>query len=82
MLHAGRKKLKRRAAREDSNSESNGGTDPGNQLVQYHGGASMDASDFINGLMALDDSGDSAELRHNQTNLVEVHFKVPCLLGC
>lgn len=74
---AGRKKLKRRAARDDS-SESNGGTDPGNQLVQYQGGIAggtgqLDIPDFFNGLMALDDSGDSAELRQNQPNsLMEV----------
>jgi hypothetical protein len=75
--HVGRKKLKRRAARDDS-SESNGGTDPGNQLVQYQGGSAggngpLDIPDFFNGLMALDDSGDSAGLRRDQpSSLVEV----------
>lgn len=80
--HAGRKKLKRRAARDDS-SESNGGTDPGNQLVQYQGGNAggngpLDIPDFFNGLVALDDSGDSAELRRNQPNsLLEVRLAAP-----
>ena len=79
---AGRKKLKRRAARDDS-SESNGGTDPGNQLVQYQGGITggtgqLDIPDFFNGLMALDDSGDSAELRRDQPNsLMEVGTPAP-----
>jgi hypothetical protein len=82
LAHAGRKKLKRRAARDDS-SESNGGTDPGNQLVQYQGGITggngqLDIPDFFNGLMALDDSGDSAELRRNQPNsLMEVGTPAP-----
>jgi hypothetical protein len=82
VAHSGRKKLKRRAARDDS-SESNGGIDPGNQLVQYQGGITggngqLDIPDFFNGLMALDDSGDSAELRRNQPNsLVEVGPPAP-----
>lgn len=75
----GRKKLKRRAARDDSSESNGGGTDPGNQLVQYQGGAGagangvMDPADFLNGFMALDDSGDSAELNRMQPNqLMEV----------
>jgi hypothetical protein len=74
---AGRKKLKRRVARDDS-SKSNGGTDPGNQLVQYQGGHAggaglLDIPDFFKSLMALVDIGDSAELHRDQPNsLVDV----------
>ncbi len=71
---AGRKKLKRRAARDDS-SESGNGQDPGNQLVQYQGAGAIGGNDFLSSLMGLDglgDSGDSTELHRNQPNLMEV----------
>ena len=73
----GRKKLKRRAARDDS-SESTGQGDPGNQLVHYQGNG---GADFLSSLVSMDglgDSGDSAEARRNQPNLTEVRASLGC----